>query len=91
MLSSQDLVGKPFALILNKTDLLSGGWEGVKAYESRVHIQKILRERGELEEMEEGGRVGFSSDVRTVRIVGSSLDMSIASELGHWIYAVASN
>ena len=89
VLASQDLVGKPFALILNKADLFSDGLEGLSVYESRVHTIDILREREELELREDAGNC-CKSDLRTVRIVGSSLDMSIANELSYWVTAVAS-
>ena len=71
------------------TMMMMIGWEGIKEYESRTHIDTILNER-ECTESFMSTHIDTFSDIRTVKIVGSSLDDVFISKVNAWILGVHS-
>ena len=86
IIGSNDTQGKPLAVALNKTDLVADGMFGILQYEESIKLNIILKER---EDKNLDDKYSNLADCRTVKLYGSSLDLSLAIKLNDWIMAIA--
>jgi hypothetical protein len=84
VLASEDVRGKPLAVVLNKSDLVIDGKDGISSFEDAMRLDDLLEERN-MQELRRHGSV--MKDFHTVKLVGSSLGCELARFLRDWISA----
>jgi hypothetical protein len=82
VLASDEIRGKPLAIVLTGSDLVVDGEAGITAFEEAIRLDELLEERNLLEMR----RQGFVQRAHhTFKIVGSSVGCELALLLRNWL------
>ena len=81
VLSSDEIRGKPLAVVLTGSDLVVDGMVGITEFEEAIRLDELLEERNMLEMR----RQGYAQRAHhTLKMVGSSLGYELAFLLRNW-------